>query len=115
MKVYYAHPVSLYGKNQEKLDHTTLRLFGFEVVCPNSPACDEGYKNHGMGFFKDIVKGCDALAFRGLPGGKIPAGVAFEIQIAKEAGLPIIELPCSLMQRTLNVEQTREALMELGR
>ncbi len=34
MKIYYAHPMSLYGTLQEKRDIETLKALGFEVVNP---------------------------------------------------------------------------------
>jgi hypothetical protein len=64
--------------------------------------------------FKPMVKECDALAFRGLPDGTIPSGVAQEIIWAREAGLPVIELPSAIDRRTLTLQQTRDYLAEIG-
>lgn len=64
--------------------------------------------------FKPIVKECDVLAFRGLPDGTIPSGVAQEIQWAIDAGLPVIELPSAVNRRTLTLQQTRDYLAEIG-
>lgn len=67
-----------------------------------------------MKYFKPLAQGCDVLAFRALPDGRIPAGVAKEIEWAAEIGIPIIELPSSLKGRQLSVELTREYLREVG-
>ena len=64
--------------------------------------------------FKPLVLSCEALAFRALPDGSIPSGVAQEIQWAVQAGLPVIELPSAVNRRTLTIEQTREYLSEIG-
>jgi len=67
-----------------------------------------------MEFFLREVRKCDALAFRALSSGKIPAGVYKEIMTALEEQIPVIELPSALSQRGLSVEQTREYLREIG-
>jgi hypothetical protein len=54
------------------------------------------------------------LAFRALPDGTIPSGVAQEIKWAGEAGIPVIELPSAVNRRTLTLDQTREYLKEIG-
>lgn len=141
---YYAHCMSIYGKLTEARDVEALRALGFAVVNPNdqdiSKRCEEirdtvertgyweaGSPGPGLTFrytdastaimeviFKPLARSCDVLAFRALPDGTIPAGVAKEIQWAIEAGKTIIELPCSLKRRTLSVELTREYLREVG-
>lgn len=113
--VYYAHSIALYGTEQEKRDLATLRNLGFEVVNPNAPEHDAGYKRDGMDHFEKIVKwGSDTLAFRANPDGSINAGVALEIKWALEANHPVIELPANLSRRSLTVEQTRALLREQG-
>jgi hypothetical protein len=67
-----------------------------------------------MIYFAEEVTKCDALAFRALPDGAIPAGVAEEIKIALTRGMPVIELPSSVQRRTLSVDLTREYLKESG-
>lgn len=114
IKIYYAHPLSLYDTPQEERDIATLELLGFNVFNPNSVDCEEGYRSNGMLYFKEIIQSMNALAFRAIPGLGIPAGIASEINDAKELGLPIIELPCSLEMRAMSVAQTREYLHEIG-
>lgn len=53
----------------------------------------------------------DAVAFRGLPGCAVPAGVWGEIQ---EAALPTIELPTFALRKVLTVDETRAYLSEIG-
>jgi hypothetical protein len=116
MKVYYAHPLNIYNTPQEQRDLDTLAaLFGAEnILNPNAPEIDALYKtNHEMKIFFDLVKTCDVLAFRPTPFGKITAGVASEIQVAKDNGKLIIELP-TFIGRNMSVDATREYLAEVG-
>jgi hypothetical protein len=67
-----------------------------------------------MNYFTELVGSCDALAFRSLPDGAIPSGVAKELKHAQSLGYPIIELPSMVSTRIMDVEQTREYLHEIG-
>jgi len=67
-----------------------------------------------MDYFKRFPKECGVIAIRALPDGRIPAGIAKEIDMFKEAGRPIIELPSGLIGRVMSVEATREYLAEVG-
>ena len=69
---------------------------------------------HVMEYFAELVRSCGAVAFRVLPDGSIPAGVAKEIAVANEVGKPVIELPSGISRRVITVEQTREYLAEVG-
>lgn len=130
MKIYYAHCIAIYSTPQEDRDVALLEGLGFVVKNPNAPrihdqcenvradAATYGYTNPGEAVmqivFKPLVASCDALAFRALPDGRIPAGVAKEIQWAREKGLPVIELPSNFSSRVMSVEATREYLQEVG-
>lgn len=114
LKVYYAHPVSLYNTPQERRDLATLETLGFIVYNPNCQDCADGYKKEGMDFFWRKVTSCDALAFRSFPDGSVPAGVAKEIVFAKDADKPILELPSGILKRELEVDETKEYLSQLG-
>jgi hypothetical protein len=68
-----------------------------------------------MGLFKKIiVDSCDVFAFRALPDGSIPAGVAKELGWALEAHKPILELPSNVLRRMISLEATRQYLAEVG-
>lgn len=119
--IYYAHCIALYGTLQEARDVATLEALGFAVLNPNATVHDDAVaaiKRMGaddvMPYFLNLVGQCDALAFRALPGGKIPAGVALEIAMAIRDKKPIIELPGSMYSRQLTHAQTREYLAEVG-
>ena len=129
MKCYYAHCMAIYGTPQEERDIKTLKALGFEVLNPNSPGYIEeaaAIRQHHeelhtsdpghyvMNYFMELVSTCECLAFRALPDGKIPAGVAKEIAAARENDLPIMELPSALTLRAMSVEATREFLTEIG-
>jgi len=107
-KVYYAHCASIYNTPQEKRDIELLQGLGFDVVNPNDP---KHQKASSMGYFIKLALSCEILAFRGLPDGRIPAGIATEIF---QFDGYIIELPSGLFHRKISVEETREYLMEVG-
>ena len=115
MKIYYAHFMGIYNTPQEVRDIETLKkLFPLaEIYNPNSQESEDGYKLKGMSYFEELVKGCDILAFRGLPGGKIPAGVYKEIECGMVNEIPVIELPC-FTDRKMQIEDTRYYLKEIG-
>jgi len=112
MKIYYAHCLSIYDAPQEKRDLEVLKSLGFEVVNPNCPECAEGYKKEGMDYFRRYAEECEAIAFRALPDGRIPAGIGKEIRMFKDRNKPAIELPSGLLSRLMSIEETREYLME---
>ena len=66
--------------------------------------------------FRPLVSAskCDGVVFRGLPDGRIPAGVLKELDWARECGLPILELPSNFTGRSMTVDHTREYLREIG-
>ena len=116
MRIYYAHCIAIYGKPQESRDLADLQaLFpNDEIYNPNCVECAEGYKTSGMQFFEDLLQTMDAVVFRALPDGQIPAGIYKEVATAKKLSRPVLELPSCLSRRELTVEQTREYLSEAG-
>ncbi len=115
-KIYYAHPINIYGSKQELRDMETIRKL-FQSTLIYNPSTDsnaeEGYKELRMKYFENIVKECSMLVFRSFVDGKIPSGVMFEIDMAKKIGIPIIELP-NYYNRRLNVDDTRQYLVDIG-
>lgn len=107
---YYAHPTSIYNTVAETNDLRQLRDLGLTTVNPNHPSHHAEYQAHGMSYFQSLVATCDCLAFRAFPDGRIPAGVAAEIKIAKGLGLPVLELSSQINDRVLTVAETRERL-----
>lgn len=113
-KLYYAHAICIYDSKQESRDLDVLEEVFDEylVVNPNSKYVKENYQGD-MDFFKNMVQECSLLVFRALPNGKIPAGIAKEIDFANEASIPVIELPC-YTGRVMTVDDTRLFLKEIG-
>lgn len=111
-----------YGSTIEEQDIKTLESLGFEVINPSSKEIADGCnkfielfgRERVMKYFSDIVLGCDVVAFRSLPSGEILSGIAYEIDVARVDGIPIIELPCNLKQRSLDYPTTKQMLIELG-
>lgn len=120
MRVYYAHCQAIYDTPQELRDIQILQLLGLEVCNPNLSVHVKTAKEmkargeNAMDYFLGLVNGCDVVAFRALPDGRIPSGVAKEVQYGQSKGKIIIELPSGLMRRTIGVDETREYLAEVG-
>ena len=64
--------------------------------------------------FIQLSKKAPIIAFRGLPDGRIPSGVAKEVNQAFLDGKPIIELPSGINKRGMSYEDTLEYLQEVG-
>lgn len=130
MKVYYAHFMGIYGTSQEERDIKTLEALGFEVLNPNYPGIqkevDKSLKKHkylqSKNFYMDMfdevfftkVKSCEVFAFKALPDGKIPGGVAMELKHAQMHDKIIIELPSGMNARMMGKDDTREYLKDIG-
>jgi hypothetical protein len=115
--------MAIYHSKQEERDLDTIKAFGFsEVLNPSNTKYQKEYddfllNNPDLGpmeYWCNLVKDCDALIFRSHPDGTIPAGVMKEINIMKEKGGPVLELPSWLEKRKLSVAETREYLIEMG-
>jgi len=118
IKIYYAHPISMYGSLQEKRDIEQIKS-----IFPNSiiynPGSDEesniGYKKEGMEYFYNKIAFSDILIFRAFPDGKLGAGVVGEINKAKDSKKGILELPILTETRYLSINDTREYLKLCGK
>jgi len=120
-KVYYAHCIAIYSTPQERRDIETLQQLGFEVVNPNTPEIAAGYEaykkiNHAspMDYFYRFAEECDCMAFRALPDGSIPAGIATEASFFTNEHKPVFELPSNWHRRVLTLTETRGYLTEVG-
>ena len=85
-KIYFAHPITDYGTQRQARAVAYLES-QWEVVNPDKPEHQEGYKAEGMAYFERLAAGCDLLAFMRFPDGSIGAGVGKEIEAAKLAGV----------------------------
>lgn len=115
MKVYYARPISLYNTPQDERNVKLLESLGFEVNNPDKAELVERYKTEGMEVYFKLVRESDAVAFAAFVDGKIGAGVMGELQVAIDAGKPVIEIPTFLPSRVLTVDETRTYLRYLGK
>jgi len=122
LKCYYAHAMITYNSAIEREDIALLIALGFEVINPNSEeiqnGCEMYKKVYGnaliMEYFNRTIDECDILAFRSLPSGEIPSGIAHEVKYAKSFNKPVIELPSNLTKRMLDYPTTKEILNQLG-
>lgn len=124
MKVYYAHFMGIYNTPAEERDIATLEALGLTVVNPNTPETqkevqehlkrDGDYENMFTDVFYNKVIDCEVFAFRGLPDGRIPGGIAKELHVARGKGKIMIELPCGMNARAMGKLDTREYLHDIG-
>ena len=124
MKVYYAHFMGIYNTPQEERDVKTLEALGLEVVNPNQPEIQKEVKdemdkhNDYMLMFENVffrrVRNCEVFAFKALPDGRIPGGVAMELKEAQKHQKIIIELPSGTHTRSMGKEDTKEYLRDIG-
>ena len=113
-KVYYAHSMLFYNSQRELDDIKLLEDMGFEVVNPNSPGNEEKYlEKRAFGFFLDMVRDCEILAFRGYFN-KITHGTGTEVKYALEHKMPVIELPYLTEDRFLSKEDTNNYFRPRG-
>jgi hypothetical protein len=119
MKAYYARCMSIYGKPQEARDVQLLEYLGHSIVPFPSQSSLNHRKARGENVmetvFKKLVISSEILFFRGLPSGKITAGVGKEIEWANKANIPVLELPSMTGARTISIEETRAYLREVMR
>jgi chromosomal replication initiation ATPase DnaA len=102
MKVYFAHPISMYNTKQERELVKKIKEFcqqnaggdfEFEIVNPANLNHEfEAWKktkpkeDHDMRFFKQIISECDAAFFVGSTN-----GVRYELRKAEEFGIPTFD------------------------
>lgn len=122
MRVYFAHPVSDYGTPRETAAAAVMEAVGWSVENPNQPHHQRGYDAGGMGYFEQIARACDGLAFMRFPNGAIGAGVGKEVGAALDASKPVYELfdgevhlVTGMPTPVLSVAATRALLTELQR
>lgn len=91
-KLYFAHPVSDFGTEFEARAVAALTAAGYEVVNPNSPEHQAGYRERGFKYTKEVRAGCDACAFLRFPSGVVGSGVAQEVADFRKRELPVFEI-----------------------
>lgn len=138
-KIYFAHPISMYGTAEEAAIVAALKSGGYEVENPSDPVHAQAvpkiraqFSDAAAGsaavmqYFVGICNACEAVAFSPFPDGSIGAGVVKEVQSFLDRGAPAHVVVSenghvSLRQaesldefRCLSVEETRSMLRQLG-
>jgi len=110
VKIYYAHCKSVYGSQEELRDINLLKRLGFRVLNPSDPIYREGWRTKRMAYGLDLLKQCQAIAFKQVPFHGISAGVLQELKWAKELNIPIIEIPYKPIRKykSMSIEETRD-------
>lgn len=116
-QLYFAHPVSDYNTPHEAAIVELLSQT-FQVVNPNHADHAAKYAIEGMDYFVNLADTLDACAFLRFPDDTIGAGVAKEVEVFLDKGLPVFDVQRlqgqfvlvpvrSLTGTVLDVEQTR--------
>ena len=115
--------MGIYDTPEEKRNIETLEALGLEVFNPNTPKVQKEVedikgtvpymKMFDVVFFKQL-RICEVFAFKALPDGRIPGGVAMELAEAKKCNKIIIELPSGIHSRSMDKDETREYLHDIG-
>lgn len=110
MKIYFAHPVSDYGSEYERLCIKAIfsKWPDAGVVNPNSPFHEREFKKRGMEYFLEVVRGCDLVVATPFQDGRFGAGVWAEIQEAKEVLVLEFKFRTLGAERHLDVEETKK-------
>ena len=98
MKIYYAHPIGIYHTDQEKKDLKLIAELVIDciIINPSDQKIADDFEqwkktksksDHDMRFFKDIIKRCDGVCFRGNT-----QGVKYEVAKAIEFDIPTFDL-----------------------
>ena len=102
MKIFYAHPKSMYGSSVENEDVGTMGMMGFNVLNPN---CSEiqtririmrecgNTEEEILAFELSQIDKCGGVIFRRSFLNEIPPDVLAAIGRAKADRKPVLELP----------------------
>src|SRR5438105_2622106 len=87
MRVFYSHPMKLYGSSVEKGEIALIekRFVGYEVVDPST------FEPRETEYYLELVDSCDCLVFSRYYG-NVTEGVKPEVDRALSRGKPVYEL-----------------------
>lgn len=93
-RVYYAHPMTLYGTERESEDLAFLaeEFPGSEIVNPNHSDHQAGCKHLGMAYFTELVKTCDGIVAVPFPDGEWGSGVYAEVEQMAKLRRPVLTI-----------------------
>jgi len=133
MKIYFAHPVNLYGTKLESFLIQKIKeaLPEYEVVNPADKEHGEGYERfkaetgNGMRYFEEVVlPSCAAGVFLAFRDGKLGAGIFKEVKWLYYHARSLWEIDVSgnvvwfngpfyeVGRRTLSVDETRARIRD---
>lgn len=92
MRIYYAHPMVMYGsiKELEDLKFIQKKYPEAEIINPSSIKPND--PNDSMGVYLRTVKTCDLLICRKIPNAPFTGGIGKEINHALENGIKVLEI-----------------------
>jgi len=93
MKIYYSHPMPLYGTKQESNERKQIikKFPKGEIIDPGSFKDNPEKQREGMEYCLKLVSKCQAVVFSKFKG-KITAGVGKEVNYAIEKKIDVLEL-----------------------
>lgn len=126
MKIYYGRPVTHYKSNRDR-NKVIRAIYGWfygdvnvldsaiQIIDPDHPDHQEGYKQRGMDYFRELVATCNVGVFQPMYDGAWTPGVIAEAKVLRDLGRSIFTVvdgqlqPLDLdeLDYILTVEQTR--------
>ena len=93
MRIYFAHPTSMYDTPVERELQQRYQQFNpaHSVENPNQAKHSEGYAAGGMDYFVGLCNQLDGVFFAPFANGKLGAGVAKEVNSFLEREAPVYE------------------------
>jgi hypothetical protein len=87
VKIYFAHPMSDYGTEREKicLEKIQNAFPGGEILNPNQEHHQKACNEIGMVYFEELVKKCDMLVAIPFEDGEFGMGVWREMEVMDRA------------------------------
>jgi hypothetical protein len=92
MRVFYSHPMKLYGSAAEKREVALIekRFAGYDIVNPGALQTRENPRRQAE-YYLELVDSCDCLVFS-RHYGNVTEGVRPEVEHALSKGKPVYEL-----------------------
>lgn len=115
-RVYYAHPISMYGTQEEMREISLIEEKFRDVIVVNPAIFEQVPKGDDiMEFYFNLVRDCETVVFKRLLG-KVSAGVGKEVNFALQTGKAVYELnkgqfsQVTQVVEPISVEETRRLL-----
>ena len=130
MRIYFAHPITMYNTPEEYRCLVTIKNYFPELknvtnypdlVNPNQKTFELAYKRLGMDLFLGLVDTCDIIVYSPFNDNTVGAGVVSEVSRAVDKNKKVYKIdPITFeitevfkLENCLTVEETREKIKQI--